>query len=62
VIRDGAAGTVIWRGKLQTAAAEDKAIIFNLPLRGSPNTLLEVATLTAVTGGVFVNVQGYTGA
>jgi hypothetical protein len=62
VIRDGAAGTVIWRGKLQTTAAEDKAIIFNLPLRGSPNTLLEVATLTAVTGGVFVNVQGYTGA
>jgi hypothetical protein len=61
-IRDGAAGTVLWRGKLQTTAAEEKTIAFNPPLKGTANTLLEVVTLTAVTGGVFVNAQGFTGA
>jgi hypothetical protein len=59
VIRDGAAGTVIWRGKLQTAALQQTHIKFPTPLKSSPNTLLEVATLTAVTGGVYVNAQGY---
>lgn len=58
-IRDGAAGTVIWRGKLQTTANEGFNIQFLTPLKGSANTLLEIITLTAVTGGVFVNLQGY---
>jgi hypothetical protein len=58
-IRDGANGTVLWRGKLQTAEVEGAKISFNPPLKGSANTLLEVVTLTAVTGGVFVNAQGY---
>jgi len=64
VIRDGAAGTVLWRSKLQTPAIEVGScapIEFNPPLKGSSNTLLEVATLTAVTGGVYVNAQGFVG-
>lgn len=62
-IRDGAAGTVLWRGKLQTAVQDASGTTINLYpcLRGTANTLLEVVTLTAVTGGVFVNAQGYTG-
>ena len=59
VIRDGAAGTVIYREKLQTAANEGRNIVFPTPLKGTAATLLEVATLTAVTGGVYVNIQGY---
>lgn len=65
VIRDGAGGTVLWRTKLQTAAVEAGAgapIEFNPPLKtANTNTLLEVATLTAVTGGVYVNAQGFVG-
>lgn len=62
-IRDGAAGTVLWRGKLQTTLqdASPDTINFYPCLRGTANTLMEAVTLTAVTGGVFVNAQGYTG-
>lgn len=59
VVRDGASGTVLWRGKLQTTAAEGAQVLFDPPLRGTAATLMEVATLTAVTGGVYVNAQGY---
>jgi hypothetical protein len=59
-IRDGAGGTVLWRGRLQTTA-NARAIRFDPPIIGTANTLLEVVTLTAVTGGVWVNAQGYTG-
>jgi len=59
-IRDGAAGTVLWRGFCGTAANQE-TFVFPAPLVGSVNTLLEVVTLTAtVTGGVYVNVQGFT--
>lgn len=58
-IRDGAAGTVLWRGKLQTTANEGFNVQFLTPLKGSAATLLEIVTLTAVTGGVYVNLQGY---
>lgn len=58
-IRDGAAGTVLWRGKLQTAAMPLMQIEFPIPLKSTAATLLEVVTLTAVTGGVYVNAQGY---
>jgi hypothetical protein len=35
-------------------------ILFPSPLRGTTNTLLEVATLTASgAGAVFLNAQGY---
>lgn len=59
-IRDGAAGTVLWRTQLQTTAMPLVTIVFPTPLKSTANTLLEVVTLTAVTGGVFVNAQGYT--
>jgi hypothetical protein len=62
VLRDGAAGTVMFRTQLQTTAMPLTTITFDPPLRGTAATLLEVATLTAVTGGVFVNVQGYSAA
>lgn len=59
-IRDGAAGTVLWRGKLQTTALALTTINFDTPLYSTANTLLEVVTLTAVTGGVYVNANGFT--
>ena len=59
-VRDGAGGTVLWRGRLQTTAVEDKVINFDTPLYSTANTLLEVLTITNVTGGVYVNAQGYT--
>lgn len=64
-IRDGAGGAVLWRGKLQTTATDISGgaglLAFDPPLKGTANTLLEVVTLTAVTGGVFVNASGFTG-
>lgn len=59
-IRDGAAGTVLWRTQLQTTAMPLVSVSFPTPLKGSQNTLLEVVTLTAVTGDVMFNAQGYT--
>jgi len=59
-IRDGAAGAVLWRGIVPTAASQEMAT-FSVPICGTANTLLEAVTLTAtVTGGVYVNVQGFT--
>lgn len=61
-VRDGAAGTVIWRNKLQTAAMVPTEIVIQPCLKGSANTLMEVVTLTAtVTGGVYVSASGYIG-
>lgn len=50
---------MLWRHKLQAAANENMTFNFDVPLRGSPGNLLEVVTLTAVTGGVYVNCQGF---
>lgn len=62
-IRDGAGGTVLWRCKLQTAGLPLVNIVFESPLRGTANTLMEIVTLTAsVTGAVYASVQGYTSA
>ena len=60
-IRDGAGGTVLWRGKIGTAGiAGVSTIQFSDPLKSTAATLLEVVTLTAsVFGGVYVNAQGY---
>jgi hypothetical protein len=62
VINDGASGTVLWRGTLNTVANENISINFRTPLRGSLNTLLEVKLGSSVTGGVYFNAQGYSGA
>ena len=63
-IRDGAAGTVIWRTKIGAGGlTTGETVEFRTPLRGTAATLLEVVTLTAsVTGAVYVNCQGFTGA
>lgn len=58
-IRDGAGGTVLWRTQLQTTAMALISINFQSPLRGSPGNLLEVVTLSSVTGGVYINAQGF---
>jgi hypothetical protein len=61
-IRDGAGGTVLWRIKLPTTAMQARQFVFPSPLKGTAGNLLEVVTLTAsVTGGVWVNAQGYVG-
>ena len=60
-VRDGAGGTVLWRMTLNTVANENISVHFGTPLRGSDNTLLEVVTLSSVTGDVLFNAQGYSG-
>lgn len=57
-IRDGAGGTVLWRTSIGTTIGREN-ITFMTPIRSSLNTLLEVVTLTAVTGNVYFNAQGY---
>ena len=60
LIRDGAAGTVLHRGWAQAAGGGFSAT-FDPPLRGTANTLVEIAEVTATaTAGVLVNAQGYT--
>lgn len=59
VIRDGAAGTVLWRGWAQ-AAGGGQVEVLDPPLRGTANTLIEIAEITTTaTAGVLVNLQGY---
>lgn len=61
-IRDGAAGTVLYRTKLPNGSAGRETVKFGTALKGTANTLLEVVTLTATgTGSVFANLQGWTG-
>jgi hypothetical protein len=59
-IRDGAGGAVLWRTQLQITALPLVAFNFQSPLQSSPGNLLEAVTLSAVSGGVWINVQGYT--
>lgn len=63
-IRDGAGGTVLWRGFISTAGLVNGINIpFESPLKGTANTLMEVVTLTAsITGAVYFNAQGFAGA
>lgn len=59
-IRDGSGGTQLWLGRLQTTALPITQIVFDTPLVGTANTLVEVLTKTAVTGSVYINCQGST--
>jgi hypothetical protein len=62
VIRDGAAGTVLWRGWAQ-AAGGGQVEEFNPPLRGTAATLVEIAEITTTaTAGCLVNLQGFVAA
>lgn len=60
-IRDGAAGTVLWRSKIGTAGwINGREIEFKPARFGSANTLLEVVTLTASgAGAVYFNADGF---
>lgn len=62
-IRDGAAGTVLWRMKIPTTGLPGVfGATFSSPLKGTANTLLEVVTLTASgAGAVYFSAQGYAG-
>lgn len=59
-IRDGASGTVLWRSfaKAGGGGISEK---FDPPLKGTANTLVEVANGTTGSATYF-NLQGYTGA
>ena len=59
-IRDGASGTVLWRGFAQAAGGGVTAV-FDPPLRGTAATLVEVACGTTGSATYF-NLQGYTAA
>lgn len=52
---------VLWQTRIPTAGRPAGQLIFNTPLRGSPNTLLQVQTATASgAGAVYANLQGFT--
>jgi hypothetical protein len=57
VVKEGA--TVIFRKKLQVTAQEVENIVFPVPLRTFTATALNVALTASVTGGVYVNAQGF---
>ena len=61
VIQDGVAGAILWRAKIGTAGTVGiQNIRFHPPLRGSTNTLLQAACVTATgTGSIYINAQGY---
>ena len=59
-IRDGAAGTVLWRGFLQ-AAGGGVAAVFDPPLRGTAATLIEIACGTTGSA-VYANLHGFSAA
>lgn len=56
-IRDGASGTVLWRG-FAKAAGGGVSANFDPPLRGTANTLIEVACGTTGSATYF-NLQGF---
>ena len=57
-IRDGASGTVVWRGYVP-AMANGECHKFDPPLKGTANTLMEVGLSSATTVAVYVNAQGF---
>lgn len=61
ILQDGVAGPILWRAKIGTAGTVGiQDIRFHPPLRGSTNTLLQAACVTATgTGSIYLNVQGY---
>lgn len=59
VIRDGASGTVIFRCTLGTVANDGVSYKFSQPIKGTAATLVEIAAITSVTGGIYANLQGF---
>jgi hypothetical protein len=62
VIKDAAGGAILWRCMLPNGVPMIAVPIhFDRPLACALNGIPQVAILTAATGGVFLNAQGYTG-
>lgn len=63
-IRDGSGGSVLWRSYIpSTGLLAGRSISFPCPLKSTTGNLLEVVTITAtVTGSVYFNASGYSGA
>ena len=61
ILRDGAGGSILWRSKIDTAGTGGtQNIRFHPPIRGSTNTIMQFACVTATgTGSIYVNAQGY---
>lgn len=59
VICDGASGTVIFRCTLGTIANDGVSYKFSQPIKGTAATLVEIAAITSVTGGIYANLQGF---
>lgn len=59
-VRDGSAGTVLYRGYVPASMTAQQQINFEPPLRGTAATLMEVAMTTTATATMF-NAQGWTG-
>ena len=58
-VKEGQAITVLWRGKLPTTGGPLNPI-FATAIKGTANTLMEIATITpTVTGAVYCNAQGF---
>lgn len=60
VIRDGAGGTVLWRGYHAGTANASKMVHLGVPIRGSVGNALVVACVTTATQTYF-NAQGWVG-
>ena len=61
ILRDGTGGSILWRSKIGTAGTGGtQNIRFHPPIRGSSNTIMQFACVTATgTGSIYVNAQGY---
>lgn len=58
-VRDGLAGTVLWRGFVPAGATI--SVTFSTPLRGSVNTAMGLQNVGAVSA-IYFNAQGFTSA
>lgn len=58
----GTANRILFRTKVQpTASAVPTVIQFATPLRGNPNSTLDIQSVTATPGNIYYNIQGYIG-
>jgi hypothetical protein len=52
---------VLWQGYVNTASTPLVHLQFSTPLRGAPNSVMNIQTPTAATGTIIYNVHGYVG-
>lgn len=61
VIKDDAAGNVLWRMKIQTSGLPVTTIRFDDPLKSAANKPFVIQLTTSNAGAVYFNAQGYIG-